>query len=478
MNKEEVRHFKLFANRTNEREERKDVQLFDSIRRTYPEYDEDRIMGTLYGGQDKNSLYRLKNRLLASLGKSISLQYFDHNEANQVLNCLALARLFQGKGQVSTAYYYLGKAEKKAVETEALDLLELVYSELIRLSYETLEIDPGHYIAKRKENREKLNKIQEIDDVLASVIYSVKTLQSFSGKNMGIVQLLKKKVNALTNSSELRDNPQLRFKIYEAVSRILLQKEDFVSLENYLLSTYDEYSKEKLFNKNNHDTKLQMLTYLINALFKNGKYDESLRYGEVLKKAMGEFGGFLSDKYLFYYYNSQVNNYSKIDVNRSIELLNEAKDHPVIRKHPYHIVFVYLNLSVSNFDKGNFREALRCLVKPSLHDTYKVLDEGFRYRIAVVELIIRFELEDLDYIEHRTKQIKKQFQSLFRNPAYSRPRTLMSVIGRMMGPHPAKDRKLAARVKELLNGPAGSADHDIINYNDWLQNKMKGWSGH
>ena len=32
MNKEEIRHFKLFANRTNERDQRKDLILFDEMK--------------------------------------------------------------------------------------------------------------------------------------------------------------------------------------------------------------------------------------------------------------------------------------------------------------------------------------------------------------------------------------------------------------------------------------------------------------
>ncbi len=471
LNKEEIRHFKLFANRSHGGEERKDVLLFDMIRSSFPEYDEEKMNKALYGTEEKNALYRLKNRLLESIGKSIALQYFDQHEANVVMNLIVLARLFQNKAQAKTAFYYLGKAEKKANEIESPELLELIYTDLIKLSYETLEINPGEYISKRKENRKKLSKLQEIDDILAGIIYSVKTLQSFSKSNLRAVESLQEKVNEIAGTKEFRNDNQLRFKIYHSISRILLQKEDYPSLEKYLVSTYTEYRRQGLFNKNNHETKLQMLTYLINALFKNDHYNESLNYGDELKKAMEEFGGMLKGKYLFYYYNSQVNNYSKIDVNKAIEILNEARENPIIRKHPYHIVFVYLNLSVSSFDKGNFKEALRWLIKPSLHDTYRMLDEGFRYRIAVVELIIRYELEDFDYIEHRIKQIKSGFRSFFRDPAYLRMRELMGILLAMIGPGGLKSRKLAEKVARLTGG---GTDHDIINYSEWLQAKMRG----
>ena len=53
-----------------------------------------------------------------------------------------------------------------------------------------------------------------------------------------------------------------------------------------------------------------MLTYLTNCLFKTRKYKQSLAYAEILKTGINEYDGFLKDKYLFYYYNSLIINYS------------------------------------------------------------------------------------------------------------------------------------------------------------------------
>ena len=67
MSKEDVRHLKLYLNRTrSNKDNRKDVELFDYIRKTGQKYDESRIFQKLYDSKDKNALYRLKNRLLAS----------------------------------------------------------------------------------------------------------------------------------------------------------------------------------------------------------------------------------------------------------------------------------------------------------------------------------------------------------------------------------------------------------------------------
>ena len=87
------------------------------------------------------------------------------------------------------------------------------------------------YIQKRKDNRSKLNKVQEIDDILAALIYRIKVSQNFAKQNTEILDLLQKTVNDFAKSKDVKNSPVLRFKIYQSVSRILLQQQDYKSLE-------------------------------------------------------------------------------------------------------------------------------------------------------------------------------------------------------------------------------------------------------
>lgn len=472
MNKEEIRSFKLFINRTEKSTERKDEILFDAIRKQFPDYDEGKVLKMLYRTDDKNALYRLKNRLFEDIGKSMVLHYFDATDFSIILNYLLLSRLFQSKGQAPTAYYYLNKAFRKANENEQLEWLDIIYGEFIKLSHETLEINPEEYIQKRKANRSKLNKVQEIDDILAALIYRIKVSQNYAKQNTEILRLLQKTVNDFAKSKEVKNSPVLRFKIYQSVSRILLQQQDYKSLEKYLLKTYIEFTKEKLFNRSNHDTKLQMLTYLINSLFMIKKNDLSLEYADQLKSAMNEYNKQLYDKYLFYYYNSLVINYTVKDIDKAIKILHEAKDNSIIKKLPIYSVFVYLNLAVLNFEKNNFRESLKHLVKPMMQDAFKHLDEAWHLKLAVFELMIRLELKDFDYLEHKSERIQKEYAGLLKKEEYARQKTMISLI--KSGLEPGGIKKEKQLVQQLLNGllKESSSDTDIINYSDWLKMKI------
>jgi hypothetical protein len=474
LSKEEARNFKLFANQTNSGPNRKDVLLFDYLKKNYPESNDEKIFSKLYNAKDKNAFYRLKNRLIEDLGISLSQLHYNSSEVNTILNNYLLAKLFISKSKWDIVLFYLAKCEKKAMAIEGFELLDLIYNEYIKLSHEVLDINPEHYISKRKENRIKLNHLQEIDDILAVVIYRIKTSQNFSRGNEKINELLNKTVNAFSHNKEVKNSPLLRFRIYHSVSRILLQQHNFKALEKYLLKTYSEFNRENLFTKNNHDTKLQMLTYISNALFKNNKVDESLDYVKQLHHSMQEFGGQLHDKYLFYYYNILVNNYAKTNVEKAIEILNEAKEERVIRNHPVYIGFVYLNLAVSYFGIRNFRSSLKSIVKLYMLDSYKALDEAFRFKIAVTELIIRYELEDIDYIDQRIHQIRKEFRLLLQSD-FERESKLIDIISKMItSPALKTDKKLVESIKGFVQKTrlSGREDGEILNYSDWLQEKI------
>lgn len=468
MNKEEVRHLKLFMGRTNAGEERKDIELFDYIRQHNEDYDETKIQQKLYGPRDKNALYRLKNRLLEDIGKSITLQYIDESDFNAVVHQLLLSRFFLSKSQSQIAFHYLGRAEKKAIAADSPELMDLVYGEFVRFSQETLEINPTEYIKKRRSNREQLNQLQEIDDVLAEVVYKVRTTQNFTGQDYRIIETLRKRVNEFSKQKATHNSILLRFKIYQSLSRILLQKQDFVLLEKYLEQTFEEFTKEGLFSRNKHDTKLQLLTYLANAQFKNKKFEQSLATAARLKTAMGEFGGLLHDKYLFFYYNILVIGYSEKNRDKAIEILNEAKDNAVIKKLPFYLVFVFLNLTVLNFDNGNYKLAIRNLVKLTMEPGFAGLDRILRMKIAVAELIIRFELQDIDTLERRLEQVKKEFADLLRTKESRRQNEMIGILSSMCTTTSVRrDKNLRKKILKITSAPSAKTN-DIIDYNNWL----------
>ena len=473
LNKEESRNVSIFLNRTNAHRGRKDLALFEYVRKNKSNIDETILLEKLYGDKaEKNTFYRLKNRLLNDINKSLLFLHFNKNDYNTVLNLVSLSKLFFGKGNYLVSYKYLIQAEKKAIKNEFFDLLDLVYSDLIKLSHESADYNPIQYIEKRKQNHVKLHALQEIDDLLAALMYRIKVSQNYGSDNVQFTALFQKTIDEFLQNSEIQKSAKLQFKIYHSISRILLQRRDYFSLEEYLKLTFKDFTKRRLFNKQNHDTKLQMLTYLVNALFKNNKTEESLKHSKLLYEAMQEYDNSLFNKYLFYYYNGLVINYQVTDKLKAIEVLLEAKTKPEIQQLSFFTVFVYLNLAVLYFDTGNFKSAKTNLAKLKMSDSYGKMDEAFRVKVSIVDLITIYELGDIDLFDYQLNNLNKEYKTLLLDKAYKRELDFITILSKM---DDVDKKKLKPLVNQFINNRQSivSTESDIIDYQEWLKNKMQ-----
>ena len=475
MNKEEVRHFKMFLGGNGESKSRLDVRLFNHMRKESGFYDEEKVFSQLYPKGEKNTFYRLRNRLLNDLNKSLYLQHVEQDDSMYTFYLLSIEKFYFNKNIPQVAFYFLKKAESQATKTENYEMLDLIYGEYIRLSNDLPRIDPEVYIKLRKENQSNILQLRSIDDVLAVVSHKMKLTQNFSSDEDPVLQLLQKTLTEYSSDKKLSKNPKLRFRIYHAVTQVLLQKRNYETLEAYLLNTWKEFNQEKLFNKNNHDTKLQMLVFIINTLFKNGKLKDSLKYTEKLETEMKEFQKLHYDKYLFYFFNSLVINYSRTNRDKAIVTLSEMKAIEKIRSVPFYEMFIYLNLAVCYFDKRDYHQSIRHLNRLLTLDGYNSADYALKFKISIAELLIRYELKDFDILEIKLRQIKKDFKEFFNKKSNIRDALMVEIIFKLMEKDSLRNEKaILSQAKQLILNPISkdSSDADILNYRIWLSEKI------
>ena len=474
LNKEESRFYKLFAGRTNSGDTRKDIVLFDFIKQNGGEYDEQIIADELYQ-DNKNSFYQLKNRLYKDLNKSMMLQHMSNEKDIFILHFVLLSRVYKRKDNVKLSFHYLQKAEKEAENIEAFELLSIIYSDILKLSYDMISIDEEKYIKKKRDNNEQLNWVQEIDLLLAAVLYRIKTAQNFSKNDESVNEILQKTLDSFSKNEKIPKSAKFRVKVYQVVSRILLQQHDFHALEEYLKHTFEEFSRDKIFTKSNHEQKLNMLTYLTNCLFKTQKYKQSLVYAEKLKISMHEYEGFLKDKYLFYYYNSLVINYSLSSKDKALAVLKEAKNNDVIQKLPTFSVFIYLNTALIYYDQNKLSLSAKNLSRLVLQDDFVNIGKSFQLKIHIAELIVRYDLNQTDVMVGKIKYIKKTFKALLKDENFKRDKQLIDIIDLLIYCNNLiQDKKLVKRITELSTviDNEQADDIDVINYNIWLKSLL------
>ncbi len=476
MEKEDVRFYKLFANRMYYSRDRKDLQLFDYIYQSSEQFDEEKIIAQLKYGRDKNSFYRLKHRLLNHVNKSLLLQYSESDDAIGILSLLSLYRFHFARINYEAAKYFLQKAERKAVALEFFELLDSIYSEFIRLSIETMDFDPKLFIEKRKINLEKLQRLREIDQVLAAVSYQLKISQNYSPEGKSFITMLEKMVKAHAADKELRSGKLLQLKLTDAVSRILIQKHDFKTLETFLVAKLNEFRKKKLFSKVNHESYLKMLTYLVNATFKNKKFPQSLAYTMQLEQAMEAYDRVYYDKYFVFYTNALVINYSVVNPDKAIRLLEDLKKSKLRNKLSFYEIFVFLNLALLYFEKKDYDKSIRQIIDMMLLESYQKADETLKLKIAVAELMIRYELEEYEVIEYREGQIQRNFRKLLKEKNQRTEKEMLDILHLMIhGESLKRNKKLKELLSQFLKHHSKPAadESSLIQYLPWVRQKFE-----
>tara|TARA_B100001142_G_scaffold282189_1_gene294422 strand:- start:2287 stop:2907 length:621 start_codon:yes stop_codon:yes gene_type:complete len=202
---------------------------------------------------------------------------------------------------------------------------------------------------------------------------------------------------------------------------------------------------------------------------------ESLLIAEELKKSMNEFDSILKNKFLFYYYNALVINYYKLDQEKALEVLNKAKKNSIIQSLPTFGAFIYLNMGLIYYDQKKYKTAIKQFSRLILQNDFLTLSLQFQVKILVSEIIIRYELNQIDLVEEKINFIKKKYK----NPILkdTREKEVIEIIRKLIYCNNIKtDKKLISRIKKLINEASSqeAQNTDVINYNNWLNKKIKG----
>ena len=418
----------------------------------------------------QSSYYRMKNRLVDLINIYLSDIEFSNYSTADISNYLNLYKIFYQKGIYKLAKYYLEKAEKQALSSEQFEYLDIIYGLYIQLGKETLYNDPAVYIEKRKTNSQMLSKIRQIDDILAVISYRLKVTQNL-GEKLNISKEVNRTISKFSTDQELLNSVQFKIKMYKTISQIFVQQKEFVELEQYLTDTYEEFDKSRLFNKNTHDTKIEILIYIINTLLLLRKQSQALSFSETLHDALLQYDKSLYKKYIYFYYQVRVAAYSIINPDKAIETINEIINNKSIITNPYYSLLNYSNLAYLYYIKGSYNQVIRNLQKIYIHEFYEKADTSLKVPLAVLELITRIDMSDFDSFEYKLPQLKASLKNEWKNFEGPEKQVLPFVEAIGTDPDFLKNKKLKEKVREFITSETGNTE--LFNYNTWLRTKLK-----
>ena len=238
-----------------------------------------------------------------------------------------------------------------------------------------------------------------------------------------------------------------------------------MGLQEFVIQKLKEFEKKNLFSKANHDTKLQMITYVVNASFKKEDLEVSLLYTERLYDDMLRYGNAHYHKYLFFYYQALVMNFSDSKPEKARRILNEIKDDKSFVSNPYYVQFILLNLALVNHGLGNYSEAMRSMKELLGSTHFAGFEASFKNQTECLYLVFLYENEDFE-------TVAKRVLALELNSSFSPNQLLWLNILKLLTNR--KDFKISNMLKQecsllFKDGYVEEKEESyIFNFNEWI----------
>jgi hypothetical protein len=467
LNKEEIRHYKLLSKTIQVNKQRLDVELFNCLKKKGNQNAELAFRAKFYPNAE-NAYYRLKNRLTGQLNKALLHLHYCADEHHQVLENIELSRIFYKKEAYELSELYLRKAEKKAMALDDYDYLNIIYRELITLSFEVDTLKPEELIEKQRATYQKQLKVKEINNVLAIVKHELRRTQNLRNGSVQINDLLETTIDKYAEDEDVVSSYQFQYSIYQIISQFLLSKQDWQELYDFVKEKIAEFEKSKFFNKNNHEANLQMLTYLVNAAFKKNDLQQSLAHTEELYDQMLKYDQVYYHKYLFFYYQALVLNYSETEPKKAIRILTEIKDDREFVSNPYYVQFILLNLSLLHLGQEQFRSANQAISELLASASFKTFDPSLQTHLKLLQMVISYESETYDEL---FKSTKREIENIGSKPEKVWIEILNDLAKRKTF---VVEKQLAERLLKKMekHGLMESEFSELYGFNAWLKSKV------
>ena len=474
LSKDETRSFKLYLKKYFDQGSRLlTEQLFDAYRKN--DLKDSEIKKLYFNDLTNNTFYQLKSRLTENLYKNLLQLNYKKDEKILIQNYLILAEIFIYKSAFSVAYDLLKKAEKKAIKANRDYLLHLIYNEIISLGFQYGGIPINNYIEKKRDLLNKLNAIDEFTYISSKVTWLLRN-SNFTAKGISILDELEIIKSKIEKFDLIEKSLTLKLELQKTIRNILLQKEDYASLELYLDNTLNDFEQHKLFNKANYNHKIIMQVWLINAQLRLKKFKAAVGNTTLLNNSLNVFNKLYYNNYVWTYYQCKfMASYYGGDLEAAYDLLEVAKQEKVLVQSDQFNLFLNLNFCMVCFSKNELQKAntyLSALWQPKIFAT---LSTELKLYITVIDMIMYFESNDFDYLIHKIVEFKRKFRSRLKNIRYERVKTFIKILNLLAkNPDPFQNSKIKKLIDHFVfNSPEYQpGSNETIDYKTWLLSKV------
>lgn len=474
LSSEDKQKFVSYLQQKNRRSDTKNIALFKLLEKGKD--NSKTICKHLYNTEKSNAYHALRKRLFQSLiDFTANKNLEDENSTEmQIIKYILASRTFLLQKNYDIAYKILNKAERLADEHLLFPMLNEIYHTKIQYAAYYPKVNLEDVIKKQLNNLKK----HQLEDQL-NIVYSKLKIVLNAINYEGKVIDFKATLSTILNQHNISFNESLSFKsLYQIVSVVNISATvttKYHKIEDFVLNSYNILKTKKETNKQLY-YQIHIVYIIANTLFRNKKFEASLKYIDEMKQLMNQKKGSYHKEFtLKCILVEALNlNYS----NKQNEAIVIAKN-AIQKKHNdlESLLDLHLSLFMFYFQKEDFKKAKSTLSKFYHTDHWYIEKAGIDWVIKknVSELLLYIELQEDDLFYSRLKSFKRRYKTYlnqieqqriltflnFAEHYYKHPETVITTIFK-------NKIETAFKWTSVLK-----EDIFVISFYAWLKNKME-----
>ncbi len=141
-----------------------------------------------------------------------------------------------------------------------------------------------------------------------------------------------------------------------------------------------------------------------------------------------------------------------------------------------HLLNARINLAFCYFQRGDYARANRLMLQMGHSDRWNTKKMGREWTLKknLSEIIIQYELGNVDLVLNKVRSIERNFDGLLRSPVYANVRTYLQFIRQLTDrPGAAADKAFSTKVDRAFRFlPVEQEDLQAMSFYAWLKSKM------
>ncbi|WP_111685364.1 hypothetical protein [Winogradskyella tangerina] len=472
-NHEEQQKFIGYLQQRNKRKDTKNIQLFKLM--CIPEMTSKSICQQLYQKDHCNAYHALRKRLFQSLiDFTANKNLEDENSIDmQIIKYILASRTYLLQKNYDIAYKILDKAELLADEHLLYPILNEIYHTKIQYAPNYSKINLEELIKKQQENRVK----HQLEDQL-NIVYAQlkKVLDTFVYK--GEALNFEEELESILANSNIELNKSLSFKsLYQilAIANISASiTRNYFEIENFVLKSYSILKNKKETDKQLY-YQIRIVYIIANTLFRNKKFEESLKYINEMEELMTLKKGLYYKEFILKKTLVEALNYNYLEFqDHAIGLVDD-----IIKKKHHDIeslLDLHLSLLMFYFQQEDFQKAKTVLSKFYHTDKYYIEKAGIDWVIKknLTEILLYIEIKDEDLLQSRIKSFKRNYSKYLKETGQERILKFLNFSEQLYNhPNLIKNKTFAKKIRITLETTSTlSEDIFVISFYSWLKSKL------